>query len=171
MNSLNLNIVSLARIIAVAEVASLNILRRAGYPSIMLHALLLALTALILPAGATDWPQFLGPHRNGTMAETNLASTWPKEGPPVLWQKKIGAGFAGPVASGGKVILFHRIDDKEIVACFDAKSGRELWQSSYPTGYRDDFGHDEGPRATPSMSSNRVFTFGAEGKLDRKSVV
>lgn len=165
MNNLNLNTVFLAPGTAVAELGSNNIQRRANNPPITLHALLLSLAALILPASATDWPQFLGPHRNGTIAETNLAPTWPKEGPPLLWQKKIGAGFAGPVATSGKVILFHRLDDKEIVACLDAKSGKELWQSSYPTAYRDDFGHDEGPRATPSVSSNRVFTFGAEGKL------
>ena len=49
---------------------------------------------------AADWPQFLGPTRNGVYAGTDLAKTWPTEGPPVVWQKKVGAGFSGPAVSG-----------------------------------------------------------------------
>jgi len=68
--------------------------------------------------------------------------------------------------SGDKVILFHRVDDKEIVECLEAKSGKTVWKFDYPTSYRDDFGFDEGPRATPSVSEGRVYTFGAEGALN-----
>ena len=69
-------------------------------------------TLAFLHLRAEDWPQFLGPHRNGAITETNLASTWPKEGPPVLWQRKAGEGFSGPVVSGNRLIFFHRIDGK-----------------------------------------------------------
>src|SRR5207249_4785033 len=77
--------------------------------------------------------------------------------------RKIGAGFSGPVVAAGKLILFHRIDDKETVECLDAEKGMRLWSSSYPTHYRDDFGFDEGPRATPAIAEGRVYTYGAEG--------
>src|ERR1700733_9452663 len=73
---------------------------------------------------AGDWPQFLGPTRNGVYAGTDLATTWPKDGPPVLWQKNVGQGFSGPVVASGKLILFHRIDDKETIECLDANSGK-----------------------------------------------
>ena len=130
-----------------------------------LSALFCAFLALGFQALAEDWPQFLGPHRDGSSVETNLASTWPKEGPPVLWQRKVGEGFSGPVVSGGKVILFHRVADKETVECLDARTGKESWKSDYASRYRDDFGFDEGPRATPAVAGARVFTFGAEGML------
>src|SRR5437588_1780662 len=114
---------------------------------------------------AGDWPQFLGPDRNGVYADRDLADSWPKEGPPVVWRKKIGQGFSGPAVSSGKLILFHRLDDKELVECLDTKDGKSLWTLDYPAGYRDDFGFDEGPRATPTITGGKIFTFGAEGIL------
>src|SRR5262245_45243715 len=92
---------------------------------------------------ASDWPQFLGPSRNGVYPGTDLAEAWHKDGPPVVWQKKVGQGFSGPVVASGKVILFHREDGKEIVECLEAKTGNQVWSLGYPTTYRDDFGFDE----------------------------
>jgi outer membrane protein assembly factor BamB len=114
---------------------------------------------------AGDWPQFLGPTRNGVYAGADLAAVWPKEGPPVVWQKSVGQGFSGSAVLGRQLILFHRLDDKEVVACLDARTGEPLWTKAYPTAYRDDFGFDEGPRATPCVVGGRVYTFGAEGVL------
>ncbi len=114
---------------------------------------------------SSDWPQILGPARNGVYAGSDLAEAWPKAGPPIVWQKKIGRGFAGPAVAAGKLILFHRLEDKETVACLDAQTGDELWQIDYPTAYRDDFGFDDGPRAVPAVADGRVYTFGAEGAL------
>ena len=112
-----------------------------------------------------DWPQFLGPTRNGVYAGADLAETWPKDGPTIVWQKSIGQGFSGPAVAEHKLILFHRVADQETVDCLDAKTGRPIWSFAYPTTYQDDFGFDEGPRATPSIAAGRVFTFGAEGRL------
>ena len=117
------------------------------------------------PGRAGDWPQFLGPTRDGVYAGSDLAATWPKEGPPVVWQKSIGQGFSGPVVAAGQLILFQRLKDQEVVACLDARSGEPKWTKSFPSDYRDDFGFDEGPRATPCVAQGRVYTFGAEGML------
>jgi outer membrane protein assembly factor BamB len=128
--------------------------------------LLLVAGCLASLAGyAGDWPQFLGPDRNGISRETGLLALWPSGGPPRIWQRPVGAGFSGPVVAAGKLILFHRLDDKEVVACLDAASGEEKWQYAYPTSYRDDFGMDEGPRSTPLVAGSRVYTLGAEGEL------
>src|SRR5579872_3843962 len=126
----------------------------------------LTLCSLFLTqAWGGDWPQFLGPARNGVYAGADLAETWPKEGPPVVWQKSVGQGFSGPAVADHKLILFHRRDDKETVECLEAKTGKPVWIFAYPTAYQDDFGFDEGPRATPSIADGRVYTFGAEGAL------
>jgi len=115
-------------------------------------------------AARADWPQFLGPRRNGSALETNLGA-WPKDGPRMVWQAKVGAGFAGPVVVGSQALVFHRVADRETLSCHDAATGRELWQAGYPTKYRDDHGFDEGPRGTPAVADGRVHTFGADGML------
>ena len=124
---------------------------------------LFTLLALTLPVFAADWPQFLGPNRNGAVTETNVAKSWPKDGPPLVWQKSVGEGFAGPVISGDRLVLFHRDNNQEIVECLDAKTGQRFWSANYPATYKDDFGFDEGPRATPAIDGQRVFTLGADG--------
>ena len=116
-------------------------------------------------ARAADWPQFLGPQRDGSCLGPPLARAWPAEGPPVLWKRDVGAGFAGPAVSADRLILFHRRDDLAVVECLEARTGKPVWKASYPTDYQDDFGFDNGPRATPAIADNRVFTFGAEGGL------
>ena len=122
---------------------------------------------LACSVGATaEWPQFLGPDRNGVSPEANLAAAWPKEGPKILWKAKVGAGWSGPVVASNRVVIFHRVDDKEVVEALNATSGARLWRNDYPTTYRDDFGFDEGPRATPAIDGKRVFTFGANGVLN-----
>lgn len=115
-------------------------------------------------AHGADWPQFLGPARAGTTADA-VRVPLPAQGPARLWNHKIGQGFAGPVIAEGKVILFHRVGDEEIVEAFDRKTGEPRWRHSYPTAYTDDFGFDEGPRGTPCVRHGRVVTFGAEGRL------
>lgn len=121
--------------------------------------------SLPLPLIAADWPQILGPARDGHSAETRLNWDWPKDGPPLLWKKDIGSGWAGPVVVGGQLILFHRVEGEEIVACLDPATGKECWTFKYPTRYRDDFGFDDGPRATPTIVDGTVFTLGANGDL------
>jgi outer membrane protein assembly factor BamB len=127
--------------------------------------LFLLTAAAVARAGEGDWPQFLGPSRNLTAPAADLAGTWPAGGPRAVWKTKVGQGFSGPVVSDGKLVLFHRVGDDEVVDCLAANTGERRWASKYPTSYRDDFGFDEGPRSTPSIDRGRVFTFGAEGKL------
>ena len=114
---------------------------------------------------AADWPQFLGPDRNGISAETNLAGACPADGPPILWKKDIGQGFSGPAVARRKLILFQRKADQEIIDCLDAKTGGDIWHFAYPTAYQDDFGFDEGPRATPAIADDKVYAMGAEGAV------
>jgi outer membrane protein assembly factor BamB len=130
-----------------------------------LHFFLILCLCAAQRSRAGDWPQFLGPSRDGVDAGSDLAAAWPKEGPPVVWQRTIGAGFSGPVVAGGRLVLFHRLNDQEVVTGLDARTGEPKWTNSYPAAYRDDFGFDEGPRATPCVAQGRIYTFGAEGML------
>ena len=120
---------------------------------------------LLMTALAGDWPQFLGPTRDGVYSGADIAPAWPSAGPPVVWKRDVGEGFAGPVVSGGKLILFHRQQGRELIECLDAETGKNVWSLAYPTTYRDDFGFDEGPRSAPVISGGVVYAFGAEGVL------
>jgi len=118
-----------------------------------------------LPASAGDWPQFLGPQRNGVSSEKGLLLRWPKNGPPLVWEKEVGEGFSGPVVVGKQLILFHRQDKAEIVESLDALTGKSQWKFSYGTAYQDAYSKGDGPRATPLVAGEHIYTLGAEGKL------
>jgi outer membrane protein assembly factor BamB len=116
-------------------------------------------------ARGADWPQFLGPERNGTSAEKGLLATWTKKGPPLVWEMDVGEGYSGPVVAGNRLILFHRVGDQEVVQCLDAATGKKRWKHSNATAYQDDIGKGNGPRSAPVISGKRVYTLGAEGQL------
>lgn len=129
-------------------------------------ALILLLPWLISAAPqkpALDWPQFLGPDRNATTA---APVGWKGPAPPVLWKRPVGQGFAGPIVAGDKLLIFHRVNDKETLDCLDAVTGKPVWSSGYRSTYTDDFGFDEGPRSTPCVSDGRVYTLGADGAFN-----
>jgi len=128
--------------------------------------LLLLVAALGLARGqAADWPHFLGPTSDGISTETGLLSAWPSGGPKVLWKKQIGTGYSAPAIRDGRLVLFHRVKNEEIVQVFDVKTAKPLWQHSYPTRYRDPFGYNNGPRCSPLLTEKHCFTYGAEGVL------
>ncbi len=112
---------------------------------------------------AADWPQILGPSRNGGTSQA--VAPWAADGPRVRWRRPVGEGFAGPAVVGDRLLLFHRLANEEVIEARDTSTGETLWRTGYPTSYRDDFGFDEGPRATPTVVDGRVFTFGAQGVL------
>jgi outer membrane protein assembly factor BamB len=114
---------------------------------------------------AQDWPQLLGPDRNGIYTGPPIVASFPRSGPPQIWARDIGAGFAGPAVSAGTLILFHRLSNREVVEAMDGATGKTVWTFDYPTSYRDDFGFDDGPRAVPVIAGRRVFTHGADGWL------
>src|SRR5215472_4848704 len=97
------------------------------------------LAASLLVAGvrvvADDWPQFLGPNRNGIYLGPPLAKSWPAAGPRVVWRKRVGQGFAGPVVAGNRLILFHRVADKEVVEALDARTASPQWRYAYGTSF------------------------------------
>ncbi len=114
---------------------------------------------------ADDWPQFLGPTRDGVAPKGAAIPAWTAKGPPLVWQKSVGPAFAGPVLAGGKLILFHRVQDQEVVEALDPADGKTLWTFAYETSFTDDFGKGDGPRSTPAIAGNRVVTLGADGGL------
>ena len=130
---------------------------------------ILCLALLGLSANAAevleDWPQFLGPRGDNTSLETGLIDKFPPEGPPVVWQKAAGTGYAAPSLRDGKLILHHRVQNDSVISCLDAATGEPIWNETYPTDYVDPYGFNNGPRCAPLLTEDHVYTFGAEGVL------
>ncbi len=127
--------------------------------------ILFSATLFIQNGVAQDWAQFLGNGTGHCNKNITFPKQFPKEGPKILWQKNIGSGWAGPVVQDKKLIIFHRLQEHEIVECLNVSSGESVWKSSYLTAYIDDFQFDDGPRATPIIHKESVFTLGAAGDL------
>jgi outer membrane protein assembly factor BamB len=123
-----------------------------------------AILSVVPVLHADDWPQFLGPNRDGVSSETGVKA-WGPGGPKLIWSRDIGPGYAGPVIAGERVILFYRVGAEEVVECLRVDSGKPVWKKGYPTAFEDDFRKGDGPRATPVIAGDKVVTFGADGWL------
>jgi outer membrane protein assembly factor BamB len=157
-----------------------QICRSIRWPS---AACILALLGANLGSGtarADDWPQWLGPQRDGIWREKGILEKFPATGLKELWRVPIGGGYSGPAVANGRVYLTDwvlppggkfpanpfaktEVTGKERVLCVDEKSGKVLWQQGYPCVYN--ISYAAGPRCTPLVAGNRVYTLGAMGNL------
>jgi outer membrane protein assembly factor BamB len=124
--------------------------------------LLLGATA----ATAQDWPQWRGPNRDAKAIGFNAPRSWPKE-LTQKWKVPVGEGVATPALVGDKLYVFTRQDDKEVIRCLDAATGKEIWQDKYDPGAfqgRADSGFP-GPRSSPAVADGKVVALGVNGTL------
>jgi outer membrane protein assembly factor BamB len=114
---------------------------------------------------AADWPQLLGPSRNGHSREKDLIGTFDDKGPTVAWQRDVGEGYASPVIAGGRLLLYHRVENEDVLESLDADTGKFRWKYAYATKYRDPLNKGNGPRATPVVSGGKIYLLSASGQL------
>lgn len=138
-------------------------------------SLLVLAFATCHPAGAqvsSAWSQFLGPDRTGIATEKGLLRAWPEEGPPILWRRSLGGGFAGVAISGAGEdgdLLYTAFAENgtegavSYLAALRVADGTEVWRLSLGPSFTDEFG--TGPRATPTLADGRVFALSAQGYL------
>lgn len=129
---------------------------------------------------ADDWPQWMGPARDGVWRETGIIDAFPAGGATIRWRVPAGGGYSSPSVAGGKVFVldrklkegsarpsnpFSRLSTPgvERVVCLDESSGKTLWVQEYPCDYT--MSYNAGPRAAPLVDGDRVYTFGGEGDL------
>lgn len=124
--------------------------------------------ALLIVAGicvAEDWPQWRGAHRDGISSESAWQSDWPATGPAVLWKAKVGIGYSTFSVADGKVYTMGWADGNDILWCFDAKTGTEVWHYAYPCAKWDKL-NEGGPTATPTVDGDLVFTYSRDGDMN-----
>lgn len=112
---------------------------------------------------AADWPQWLGPTRNGVSAES--VAPW-KEAPAVAWRQKVANGFSVPVIAKG-IVYIHALGaekNSESITAFNLRTGEIKWTASYSRSpYQSQLG--SGPRATPTVADDRLIVMGITGEL------
>ncbi len=118
---------------------------------------------------ATDfnYPQFLGSARNGKISGIKLISDWETRPPKQMWRQPIGEGWSGFAVVGDFAITQEQREEKELVVCYDLKSGKIYWQHSEVARFDSvAFLGGIGPRATPTISDGRVYALGGSGILN-----
>lgn len=131
------------------------------------------LLVILLLAGARvaaeDWPNWRGPRFDGISRETGLLKSWPSEGPKVLWRQPLTGGYSSMVAAGGRLFTQSKAGNEETVLCLDAVTGKQLWEHRYLSNYDEHPSLDQrfkgGPRSTPAVDGDRVYTLGTTGVL------
>lgn len=131
-----------------------------------MRRMIVALSAALLlganVVSAEEWPQYLGPRRDGISKETGVLEKLPEGGLKKVWSATVGIGYSSPVAVDGKVYLFSTVDEKDTLQAFDAESGKVLWTASYNGAWT---GQYPGARCSPLIEGDRIYTYGGAGDL------
>lgn len=119
-----------------------------------------------------DWPRFLGANIDSTSSETEILKDWNDGKLELLWQTKLGEGYAMCSVADGAVYQFDKFNGMARLRSFDCDSGKVQWKFEYASEYSDLYGYDSGPRCSPLINGDRIYLFGVEGMLicvDRKT--
>jgi outer membrane protein assembly factor BamB len=143
-------------------------MKQSGYCASAISLLWLLAASLAL-GQSSAWPQWGGPQRNFKSEAKGLAASWPAGGPARHWSRPLGDGYSSIVVDEGKLFTLYRQGKQEIVVALDASTGQTIWEYSYDAGLSKEFEElgpeGEGPRATPLVAGNQLFTAGVTGKL------
>jgi outer membrane protein assembly factor BamB len=129
-------------------------------------------------ARGDDWPQWMGPQRDGVWREKGILDKFPAGGLKARWRVEVGVGYAGPAVASGKVYITDyltkgdtrgnfsgrtKLKGQERVRCLDAATGALVWKHTYDCPY--EISYPGGPRCTPTVHDGKVYTLGAMGNL------
>jgi outer membrane protein assembly factor BamB len=125
------------------------------------------------PAGATQtaaahasrnyWTNYRGPNRDGRYDEMQVLTSWPAQGLPLLWKEPVGIGYASITIADGRAYTLEQRRRQEVVAAYDANTGRELWTQKWNAEFKEETG--DGPRSTPTWDNGLLYALGATGEL------
>ena len=114
---------------------------------------------------SANWPRLFGPTGDSIVPDQPLDLGRIEKDLPILWEHELGESYSSPAIHGNRIILFHRINDEEIIDCLDVETTKRKWRFRYPSQYVDRYGYNNGPRSTPIIVDDVVYTLGAEGQM------
>lgn len=121
--------------------------------------------ALLSPLYADDWPQWRGPNRDGKSTDTGLLKDWPEGGPKQAWKATgLGGGYSTPSVSKGRIFGSGYQGNNEYIWALDANTGKEVWKTETGPAEKN-VGYPEGPRSSPTIDGDFLYTLSAGGNL------
>jgi outer membrane protein assembly factor BamB len=121
-----------------------------------------ALPVLLQPG---DWPGFRGPNRDGRLTGVRITTDWQQHPPREIWRHRVGPGWSSFAVVGKRLYTQEQRGEDEVVVCYDADSGAELWAQQDQARFSEDLG-GPGPRATPTFADGKIYALGAKGRLN-----
>lgn len=122
----------------------------------------------LLEEGKTDWRSWYGPEGKRRSFVKDIRTDW-SDGLEKRWevnylcQGRESASWSAPVVRAKRLIICGRDSENDMVFCLNPDNGALIWQASYPAKAKSS--HGSGPRATPFIDEDRVYTFGRNGDM------
>jgi outer membrane protein assembly factor BamB len=113
--------------------------------------------------GESDWPEFRGPLRDSRVPGVTFATDWQQSPPKELWRRPVGLAYSSFAVVGDYLFTQEQRGEEELVVCYRAATGDEVWTNAVANRYENNMGH--GPRATPTFHEGKLYTMGPSGVL------
>jgi outer membrane protein assembly factor BamB len=114
---------------------------------------------------ANDVPAFRGTLRNSVVTNTQLDTDWEAHAPKEIWRQRLGPAWSSVIVVDGRLVTQEQREGAEVVACYDAATGKELWVHSDAERFEESLS-GAGPRGTPTFAEGQIFALGGKGKLN-----